>query len=47
MWGVLQEAVSDLEVDFRAYAGEHFDRLLGNAARPGFEAALRAVGTGG
>jgi thiamine kinase-like enzyme len=28
MWGVLQAAVSSLDVDFRAYAHEHFDRLL-------------------
>jgi len=47
MWGVLQEAISALDVDFRAYAGQHFDRLLGNAATPGFETALRTVAEGG
>ena len=47
MWGVLQEAVSELEVDFRAYAAEHFERLLSNAAQPAFETALRAVADGG
>jgi len=32
MWGVLQQAVSELDVDFAAYAGKHFDRLLAGAA---------------
>jgi len=41
MWGVLQQAISTLEVDFRAYAAEHFERLLSNATRPAFERALR------
>jgi thiamine kinase-like enzyme len=41
MWGVLQQGISTLDVDFVAYAGEHFQRLLGNAATPGFERALR------
>ena len=40
MWGVLQQGVSTLDVDFVAYAGEHFQRLLGNASTPGFERAL-------
>ena len=44
MWGVLQQGVSTLDVDFVAYAGEHFDRLLGNAATPAFERALRETG---
>lgn len=43
MWGVLQQGISTLEVDFVAYAGEHFDRLLDGASRPGFERALRTV----
>ena len=34
MWGVLQQGISTLDVDFRGYAGEHFDRLLANAATP-------------
>ena len=34
MWGVLQQGISTLDVDFVAYAGEHFDRLLANARRP-------------
>ncbi len=41
MWGVLQQGISSLDVDFVAYAGEHFDRLLDNASRPRFERAIR------
>jgi thiamine kinase-like enzyme len=41
MWGVLQQGISTLDVDFVAYAGEHFDRLLTAAGRPSFERALR------
>jgi len=41
MWGVLQQGVSTLDVDFVAYAGEHFDRLLAGATTPTFERALR------
>ena len=41
MWGVLQQGISTLDVDFVAYAGEHFDRLLANASGPTFERALR------
>ena len=41
MWGVLQQGISSLDVDFVAYAGEHFDRLLSNASTPAFERALR------
>ena len=40
MWGVLQQGISTLDVDFVAYAAEHFDRLLTVAARPAFERAL-------
>lgn len=47
MWGVLQQGISDLDVDFHAYAAHHFDRLLMNAAQPAFESALRAVADGG
>jgi len=46
MWGVLQEGISTLDVDFRDYAEEHFDRLLANAATPRFERALREVAGG-
>ncbi|MHB8459921.1 MAG: phosphotransferase [Candidatus Limnocylindrales bacterium] len=41
MWGVLQQGISTLDVDFVAYAAEHFDRLLTNAMTPAFERALR------
>jgi thiamine kinase-like enzyme len=41
MWGVLQQGISTLDVDFVAYAAEHFDRLLSNASTPAFERALR------
>jgi thiamine kinase-like enzyme len=41
MWGVLQQGISTLDVDFVAYAGEHFERLLAGSTTPGFERALR------
>jgi thiamine kinase-like enzyme len=41
MWGVLQQGVSTLDVDFVAYAGEHFERLIRNATSASFERALR------
>jgi thiamine kinase-like enzyme len=41
MWGVLQQGVSTLDVDFVSYASEHFDRLLAGARTPRFEQALR------
>jgi thiamine kinase-like enzyme len=40
MWGVLQQGVSTLDVDFVGYATEHFERLLANAAGPAFDRAL-------
>jgi thiamine kinase-like enzyme len=46
MWGVLQQGISTLDVDFVAYAGEHFDRLLANATTPAFERALRETAGG-
>jgi hypothetical protein len=42
MWGVVQQAISDLDFDFRGYADEHFARLERTAADPGFQEALRA-----
>ena len=42
MWGVLQQGVSTLDVDFVAYASTSFDRLLRNAVDAGFE-ALRSA----
>ncbi len=41
MWGVVQQAISTLDFDFRAYADEHFERLQRTAAEPRFRAALR------
>ncbi len=46
MWGVLQQGISTLDVDFVAYASEHFDRLLSNASTPAFERALRETADG-
>jgi thiamine kinase-like enzyme len=40
MWGVVQSAVSELDFDFGAYAGEHFERLRWTAESPAFAAAL-------
>jgi thiamine kinase-like enzyme len=41
MWGVLQQGISTLDVDFVAYAGEHFERLIQNSTAPSFERAIR------
>ncbi len=46
MWGVLQQAISTLDIDFVAYADEHFERLLHNASGPAFEAQLRDAARG-
>lgn len=46
MWAVLQQGISTLDVDFVAYAAEHFDRLLANASTPAFERALRDASEG-
>ena len=40
MWGVVQQAISDLDFDFEEYAAKHFDRLLAAIEDPGFEAGL-------
>ena len=40
MWGVLQQAISTLDVDFVAYANEHFERLLSNVESADFERHL-------
>jgi thiamine kinase-like enzyme len=40
MWGVVQQGISELDFDFRAYADEHFERLERTAAEPRFRAAL-------
>jgi thiamine kinase-like enzyme len=43
MWGVLQQGISSLDVDFVAYAREHFERLIRGATTPAFERALGDV----
>ncbi len=34
MWGVVQQAISELDFDFVAYADEHFERMLRTASEP-------------
>jgi hypothetical protein len=46
MWGVLQQGISGLEVDFVAYADEHFERMARHAAEARFEQALAEVAGG-
>jgi thiamine kinase-like enzyme len=46
MWGVLQQGVSSLDVDFVGYASSRFGRLLANAAEPRFDSAIREIGRG-
>ena len=46
MWGVLQQGVSTLDVDFVAYADEHFERLLRHASGTAFEASLHEASRG-
>ena len=44
MWGVLQQGVSSLDVDFVDYASSRFERLLSNAAAARFKAAIGELG---
>jgi thiamine kinase-like enzyme len=46
MWGVLQQAISTLDVDFVAYADDHFERLLGNASGADFRDQLGEAARG-
>jgi len=46
MWGVLQQGISTLAIDFVAYADEHFERLLVNASGRAFEQALDQAADG-
>ena len=41
MWGVVQQGVSELDVDYVAWAAQHFDRMRRTAAEPAFERALQ------
>lgn len=41
MWGVVQSAISELDVDFVGYADRHFNRLLTAAGDPRFDDWLR------
>ncbi len=43
MWGVVQQGISTIDFDYRAYADEHFDRLLTNASTPEYRANLVAA----
>jgi thiamine kinase-like enzyme len=40
MWAVVQQAISTLEFDYASYADERFERLLSNAAAPGYASLL-------
>jgi thiamine kinase-like enzyme len=40
MWGVVQQALSELDFDFTGYAAEHFERLERTAAEQRFRDAL-------
>lgn len=44
MWGVLQQGISTLEIDFVAYASSRFERLLGESGTERFEDALDMAG---
>ncbi len=42
MWGVVQQAISELDFDFKAYADEHFERMERTAAGTSFRRALES-----
>lgn len=44
MWGVVQQAISTIDVDYAAYARRHLDRMLERATTP---AARQALGLAG
>lgn len=44
MWGVVQQAISTLDIDYRAYAEQHLDRMLERAATPAARRALIVAG---
>jgi thiamine kinase-like enzyme len=41
MWGVLQQAISELDIDFAAYAAKHFNRFFESAADPHYRDWLK------
>jgi thiamine kinase-like enzyme len=45
MWGAVQDVVSELEFDYRAYRDEHFERLLAAIRAPEFERSLADAAT--
>jgi thiamine kinase-like enzyme len=47
MWGVVQQGLSTLEIDYVAYAAHHFDRLARTMADERFERWLREAAAGG
>jgi thiamine kinase-like enzyme len=44
MWGVVQQAISELEFDFAGYADEHFERLERTATEARFGEAFARIG---
>ncbi len=46
MWGVVQQALSSLDIDYVAYATKHFERLSRTMADPRFEIWLADVAKG-
>ena len=40
MWGVVQQAIAEIDFDFVSYPYEHFDRLEAIANEPRFGRAL-------
>ena len=46
MWGVVQQAVSELDFDFAGYAAEHFERLRESASDPRYPSWLEEAAGG-
>ncbi len=44
MWGMVQVGISQLDFDFRAYADQHFDRVVANLYHSKFRQWLREIG---
>ena len=44
MWGVVQQAISTLDVNYIDYAAQHFEKVLRNAKNENFRRALATVG---